>query len=70
MQKQEVESLRKISDFRLKTLLDRIAGELKQLNKESRSSFTPEYDLAKPVCEQEESQEVGKKLPPPQWTAV
>lgn len=55
--------MRKISDFRLKTLLDRIAGELKQINKEWRSGYLSEYDFQKPVSKQDESQE-AKKEPP------
>jgi len=56
--------LRKGAEFRLKNLLDRIAEELKKISNESHTTHTREYDLKKPVCEQQETIKEEGKLPP------
>ncbi|MDA8441988.1 MAG: hypothetical protein M0Z55_06390 [Peptococcaceae bacterium] len=43
-----------LGDFRLKTLLERIADELRQPSKESRYTPKNEYKLEKPLGEQQE----------------
>ncbi len=49
--------MRLLGEFRLKTLLDRIAGELRQSRNESQHTRETEYSLKKPVCEQRENTE-------------
>lgn len=46
--------MRVLGDFRLKTLVDRISEELQQLKEHSRNTFKTEYQLKKPVIQQEE----------------
>jgi len=50
-----------INDFHLKRLLDRMSEDFKEVNKESRTTSNSEYNLTKPVCDQEESKEAGAK---------